>query len=105
MNSKEKSFKSEFSKINTIDKFLEKLENNPKLVDNLSENRLDILINYYSEITQKNEENFKSNNNNVSVTVKKMKIKKKGQLCCYSTVQSAFCILSHATSTWSLAIY
>lgn len=56
MNSKKSNFKNEFDKINNIDKFLEKLENNPKLVDSLSENRLDILINYYTDVTQKNEE-------------------------------------------------
>lgn len=56
MNSKECISKTEFDRINSIDKFLDKLENNPKLVDSLSESRLDILINYYSEITQKNEE-------------------------------------------------
>ena len=48
--------KNELENINTIDRFLNKLENNPELVDNLSENRLDILIDYYTEITQKNEE-------------------------------------------------
>lgn len=56
MNSKNGNSRVEFDKINNIDKFLEKLENNPKLLDNLSEKRLDILINYYSDVTQKNEE-------------------------------------------------
>lgn len=56
MSSKNGNSRVEFDKINNIDKFLEKLENNPKLLDNLSEKRLDILINYYSDVTQKNEE-------------------------------------------------
>lgn len=50
------TIKQEFDSINSIDKFLEKIENNPSLVDNLSEGRLDVLINYYSNITRKNEE-------------------------------------------------
>lgn len=44
-----------FQNINTIDQFLNKLENNPELVDSLSEKRLDILIKYYTDITMKNE--------------------------------------------------
>ena len=50
------TIKQEFDSINSIDKFLGKIENNPSLVDNLSEGRLDVLINYYSNITRKNEE-------------------------------------------------
>ena len=45
------TIKQEFDSINSIDKFLEKIENNPSLVDNLSEGSLDVLINYYSNIT------------------------------------------------------
>ncbi len=51
-----KSKINNFENINTIDQFLNKLENNPELVDNLSEKRLDILIGYYTNLTQKNEE-------------------------------------------------
>lgn len=51
-----KSKINNFENINTIDQFLNKLENNPELVDNLSEKRLDILIGYYTNLTKKNEE-------------------------------------------------
>lgn len=53
------TIKQEFDSVNSIDKFLDKLENNPSLVDNLSEGRLDVLINYYSNLTRKNEEKIK----------------------------------------------
>ena len=56
MKQSKNTTKQEFDSINSIDKFLEKIENNPSLVDNLSEGRLDVLINYYSNITRKNEE-------------------------------------------------
>ena len=48
-----KSKINNFENINTIDQFLNKLENNPELVDNLSEKRLDILIGYYTNLTKK----------------------------------------------------
>lgn len=54
------TIKQEFDSVNSIDKFLDKLENNPSLVDNLSEGRLDVLINYYSNLTRKNEEKIKN---------------------------------------------
>ena len=56
MKQSKNTTKQEFDSINSIDKFLDKLENNPGLVDNLSEGRLDVLINYYSNLTRKNEE-------------------------------------------------
>lgn len=60
------TIKQEFDSINSIDKFLDKLENNPGLVDNLSEGRLDVLINYYSNLTRKNEEKIRNLKNKLA---------------------------------------
>ena len=60
------TIKQEFDSINSIDKFLEKIENNPSLVDNLSEGRLDVLINYYSNLTRKNEEKIRNLKNKLA---------------------------------------
>lgn len=59
MNFEENTLKQEFDSIDSIDKFLDKLENNPQLVDRLSGKRLDILINYYLNITKENDEKIK----------------------------------------------
>ena len=60
------TIKQEFDSVNSIDKFLDKLENNPSLVDNLSEGRLDVLINYYSNLTRKNEEKIRNLKNKLA---------------------------------------
>lgn len=59
MNLEENTLKQEFDSIDSIDKFLDKLENNPQLVDRLSGKRLDVLINYYLNITKENDEKIK----------------------------------------------
>lgn len=66
MKQSKNTTKQEFDSINSIDKFLDKLENNPSLVDNLSEGRLDVLINYYSNLTRKNEEKIRNLKNKLA---------------------------------------
>lgn len=66
MKQSKNTTKQEFDSINSIDKFLDKLENNPGLVDNLSEGRLDVLINYYSNLTRKNEEKIRNLKNKLA---------------------------------------
>lgn len=46
-------------KKNELEKFMKELENNPDLVENLSDDRLDILIKYYEKIIEEKEVKIK----------------------------------------------